>query len=589
MSGIPRPGTGLDPFLVSGHDEANDVVRVIGKPLNMYFELRVESARNQGRRLAAFANRHENAIEILFVLAAVAVVTAVPVYHDITRPFWANGDPDADLAYMALVFNAGRPIPFNNFTGYGYVLLLGPFLTVAEWLGFIEASTIEPFITTTRFESLFGQVISAGRVFSILLAVMSTLTMWWVLRLATGNRLVSGLGTLLIATSLGMMAQFVLMRPEMMSMLFVLLSVGAMLVATRRTGWRTVAALSAAAFLALYAAMVKVQAILIILPLVVLPFLFAWPRVDRAGKAPEARHLWLFGAVAVVFSVPALGMIAEAFSLRTTWTYQALIVAYLGICVAAYGAFVMRSVWWSFAVAGGILIGVSAAFYLVLIHDHWWTPFALVNFVDFMSYEARADASPGSWSFGALFASVIDGFARHTGRIFFEYRLDNKDYWMQIIYWGAVILLVAGLWLRQWGTVLRSAFFIGLAVALPAIFSIRDYHYYYQFYVEPWAILAAGIIGASVLNAAGRKWIVTGLMVVSVVAVSTVNLRYRLIAPSTATTRNLTHLCCYLGYAKLITDHLRPYCERGIAEYGGISAVCPQGSFDARIKKFLKR
>jgi hypothetical protein len=79
-------------------------------------------------------------------------------------------------------------------------------------------------------------------------------------------------------------------------------------------------------------------------------------------------------------------------------------------------------------------------------------------------------------------------------------------------------------------------------------------------------------------------------MVAVVIAVSFVNVRYRAIAPSTAKSRNLTHVCCYVNYAALIGKYLKPYCEKGLRDIGDANkAPCIHDQFPSRMKYYLQK
>ena len=79
------------------------------------------------------------------------------------------------------------------------------------------------------------------------------------------------------------------------------------------------------------------------------------------------------------------------------------------------------------------------------------------------------------------------------------------------------------------------------------------------------------------------------MIMVSVVGlIAFVELRYHLIAPSTAKTRHLTHVCCYLNFAELIGDKLKPYCEKGIRDRGGMDVPCWHDNFPRRMEYFLQ-
>ncbi len=521
------------------------------------------------------------------LLLAFAVVIGVPLYHGLTHHFLDNADPDVDLAYMALVFNSERQIPFNNFTAYGQVLMLGPWLDVAHWLGLIPVSTIDPLIGSTDFETLFAPVIYAGRALSILLSCLLIAALWLLLRLAVRDSTVAALGVLLMASSQGLSKQFVLMRPELPAMLFVMCAAAALIYAVRASGWAAIMALAIAGFAAMFAVMAKVQAVFLVLPLPLMAFIFL-PDDKRLEKTPKPFAIYSFAVLSLVISIPALVTFGKALLAGKTLSYQTIIAVYLIGCFAFYSYLRIRSAYWTLASICGVLVGSSAALHLVQISDHWWTPYAIANFVDFMSFDANVRVAKGGWGFVGYLSGLFGFFFEHVQDVFFSNRLQNKDYWFQLIYWASPIFILASLVVKQYRTALQAIYFLAIALGLVTVFSVRSYHFYYMVFVEPWVIASAAVGAAGLLRSIERKRFAIMVMTAVVVSVSFVDLRYHLIAPSTAKTRNFTHVCCYLNYAELIRPQLKPYCEQGIRELGGVSALCMHDAFPNRMRYFLQ-
>jgi hypothetical protein len=510
----------------------------------------------------------------------------VPLYHGLTHPFLDNADPDVDIAYMTLVFNSGRQIPFNNFTAFGQVLMLGPWVAAAKALGLIPIATIDGIVSAADFEAAYGPVIFAGRAFSIVLAVLATAGLWLVLRLATRHATVAALGALLLATSIGLSVQVVLMRPELPAMVFVIFCMAGLIAFARLTGWAAILALAASAFAGVFAMMVKIQAIFLVLPLALLPFLFR-PADGRAWPAPKPGAVIAFAAAALALSAPALIRLADAVSMAKTLSYQTVVLTGLACFFAAYAWLRLRPAWWALAAGAALLLGMGLALALIAVNDHWWTSYALVNFVDFMSFDSsRPQVADEGWGFLRHFAGMWGFLADQIRDVFLTNRLPNKEYWFQIVYWGALLLAVLALVAGRRRAGLRAGYFLVMAIALVTLFSVRDFHYYYQLLVEPWVILAAGIGAASLLRVTPRKRMALALILVAVGAVGFVNLRYRLIAPSVAKSRDYTHVCCYLEYAGMIRDKLEPYCDIGVAERGSITAVCIHEYFPMHMRYF---
>jgi hypothetical protein len=491
--------------------------------------------------------------------AALAVAIGIPLYHGLTRFYLANSDQDIDLTYQALMLNDGRGLPYHPHTGFGYALLLAPWLSLAHRLNLIELSGVNVLIDSTRFDALYTEVVAAGRLLTIVFGVATMLVFWAVVRLCSRDNAIAAIAAFLFATSLGLGYQFTVLRTELPSMLALLCAFAMVLIATRAGGWKAVTALGVAVFATTFAAMIKVQAILVAPFLVFVPFLFAPPRPAPAS-APAPRMI--VTCLIVCGAIGGLGLyrLADALAMGMTWTYQAAGLAFLVMTVVIYGTVYLHQPRWTVPALSAMAAGAGAAASLVYISDHWWTLYGITNFVEFMAHDRRYDVGEGT---GAMVAAAFSLGFEELHRQIFEFHVTPRDYPLQLVYVGAAVGCLWLLWSGRRQAALRAGYFLAVAFGLIVIFSVRGYAYYYQIYTEPFFILAGAIVAAEALAAIPQRralGIAACFAVALFIGGSTT--RYRLIAPSTGATRGPEAACCSMDYATLIGAHFGPYCAQ---------------------------
>ena len=488
---------------------------------------------------------------------ALAVAVSVPLYHGLTRFYLANSDQDVDLTYQALMLNDGHGIPYHPHTGFGYALMLAPWLALAHQLNLIEVSGVDALIDTTRFDALYTQIIAAGRLLTIVFAVASTIVFWIVARLCCRDAIIAALAAFLFATSLGLGNQLTVLRTELPSMLALLCAFALVLVAIRDGGWRAVAALGIAAFAVMFAAMIKVQAIMVAAFLPLVPFLFAPP---PAADAPTPRAIAVSAALGAALGGLGLFRLMDALAMGTTWLYQVAGIAFLVMAVVVYATAYLRQPRWAIPTLVALASGAGLAATLVYAADHWWTLYGIMNIVEFTAHNRQPGVGEGIGGLaGAALSTGFQELAKHL----LEFHAKPNDYPLQAIYLGAMAGVLYLLASGRRAAAMRAAYFLAVPFGLIVIFSPRGYAYYYQIYTEPFFILAGAIIAVEAVGTGERRRVVGIAAVLALVLfVGGATIRYRLLAPSTGATRGPEHACCSRDYATLIGAHFSPYCAQ---------------------------
>lgn len=494
-----------------------------------------------------------------FLALGAGIAAFVPLYHGLNRFYLANSDQDIDLTYQALLLNDGYGIPYHPHTGYGYSILLAPWLTFAEKLGFIEASGIDALIGSTRFDDLYTQIIAAGRLLSVVYAMAAVLVFWWIARLCCGSRVIASVAAFILGSSLGLGYQSSVLRTELPSMLAILVAFAMVLTAVRLGGWRGTIALGFSAFAAMFGFMTKVQAVIVSAFLPFVPFLFANPPIT---PTPSLRMIGGFALACAMIGSIGLFRLVSALMMGATWAYQAIGLAVLVGAVVLYSRARLGDLRWTIPALSAMGAGAGAAASLVYVSDHWWTLFGIANAIEFLAPNHHHDARVEDTI--AMVSSMLSLGVGEMSKLWLEFHGGPRDYPLQIMLWLSLAGTVLLLWLGRWQEAIRILFFLAFPLALIFVFTLRGYAYYYQIYTEPFFILAGAILAAALAEQGGRRKGKTVIVAYALLAlfIGASTVRYRLIAPSTGTTRDARHACCSMDYAVLIADHFKPYCAQ---------------------------
>ena len=516
--------------------------------------------------LVDFAENKKLEISALVLLLSAAAF--IPLFHDITRNFLANPDMDLYLTHRALLITSGLPFMYYEHTAYVYLLLLSGMLYAAHRLGFVDTVdlTVLGSSSPEDFAVQYAQIIIVGRVLSVILALVAVVLVWLLARELSRNRFFAILAAFLMALSLGLGVQSVMLRTELPSMVFILASVLALLRAQKNAEWRGIVWLCCSSFFAMAAAMTKVQAILVVVFIPLIPFIVA----GKAGAAPAApprpRELYLFMVVAAVVSLPALVWLFGKIDRSSDGIYQALIVAFVLGSIAVYGWKIANASRWILPAMFAVALGIACAQYLNLIKDHWWTTYGVMNFVEILSrYLSERGATEYS-GLSSLFLILPRNAAAFINEELLTEHIIDKNYPIQLVYWSALIGLVILLRKKMYAEGAAVFLFLSMAIILPSMFLLRGYIYSYRIYVETWAIVAAAVAAAALYRASDRKAVVVVVGICVSLVVTGVQTRYRLLAPSTANSRPAHNICSSMTRVTFIRHQFTMYCLRSRTE-----------------------
>lgn len=450
-----------------------------------------------------------------------------PLYHDIFRAYITTPDMDLAVASVVLNFNSGLSQPHYDHTGYVNFLLLSWWIKIAGIFGLISAADWKAVLASADPEQAYAQVVVAGRFYSMLVAGIFSVVFYACLRVLTENRFAALVGGLLFAVSYGLARQSLILRPEMLSALFVITAFFYLLKASQQTavtGSATpIMAIAGAAVM--LAMMTKLQTIfsLLLMPIVVILFGRNAAQDMRGKRFPVLNSETAVYAIAVaMFLVSTLLFLFTYLRAYEIWPgpydrwsglYQILVAVYVVFASVVYWRYygLSRGAW-SHGLAA-FLCGMAATIYLNFLHFLDFNFVALVNFVDWMKHYAASSVSRNA---DTSFLDILNIIASSVGGLFDQpsFRetlqpeelarrghmrelIDRRFSWdaLQLqpilgLQWLTVIGLVYLFYQRQWLSGIQVSALLMVSLAQEMGFLIRHPSLDYQIYLEPWTIMA---------------------------------------------------------------------------------------------------
>ena len=512
--------------------------------------------------------RHALAIGALFVLCALP-----SLYHGVARDVLANSDMDLFSVYQALLINANQPLVTFSHTGYIYFLSLAGWFQIFDWLGLVPVNDIDGLLAA-NFDTAYAALIVAGRWFSIFQAFILVGLVYVSVCMQFGNRnkWIGFIFSALFAVGGGGIAsQSVMLRTELPSMILIFSAALVLMSAPKATFSRGLWLLGVAGFLVHTALMVKIQNIIVIMFLPMLPIVFSWWELRRIKETPSAIMTWGVLMTAVVFSTPVAIMYIDSLAPGSSGLYQGLIVVFVIACALIYGKRNLGAARYGMVGLGAVAIGFSLAYGLSFFNNNWWTNFSVANFFEQMSlYSPHVpEQSMGS---GQVAQFVDGGLSITEINRFFAERVLNIDYPFAVFFLlvpaASVILALRG---KLDGAVKVGYLCLISGLIVLVFWAGRGFfNFYYSLYVEIWVILAAAIaVKEFSTMTVSWLWLRIGQvgMLIVILAVVGINVRFRLMEPTAANPIVAKSACFIRGLTPLIYEKFDGYCGTKASGY----------------------
>lgn len=445
-------------------------------------------------------------------------------------PYWRIADMDIWVVYNALLLNAHLPQEYFDHPGYLPILLLSYWLRALHWIGLVRVdslSGVTPINDVTTFDAILTQLTQAGRVLSLLLAIVFVAAFTFLLRALVRDSRIAGLGGFLLAFSGGVEMQMRTMRTELLAAGLFTLALLTMIAAAKKGEgpWRP-ALIGFASLLITLGLLSKVQIIFLIcaLPFLLLPFgpepkpepgfwhrpRQAWPAVFAALviallAAYLAKDIVVFGfshsgATVSPMPLPALRI--------GPGIYWPLIAVWIGVGMTAY------SIVWR-VVAPEALASMLAALAgcmigLLALYARYHPDNVIVVFHPLETLLAWGSSSdPRLVSGGPLLnAARVQFFLQAIGGL-----VERRTFFLQssarptiFLEWFVIAATVIAIQRRQWNLVLAVTALMVTDWGVDLLGMARGLEGAYFIFTDPLAIVAAGLLLARLKDLQDNRW-----------------------------------------------------------------------------------
>lgn len=338
-----------------------------------------------GSWLEILSSRKELSAVLPWLILAVPGL-AVALGAGLTRPFFQVYDCDLYYIYNALRFNQGLPQISFDHTGYTYSLLLSWWTLLLHGLGLLRAVTLETVRAAADPTAALAALVVAGRVLSILLALLFAAIMAKAAIRLSGDRVVGLALGLVVAAAPGTSLHAMVLRPELLSAMMVMIAFVAIALSRDAISSRGFIWLAVAAAGAYLAVLTKMQAIIPVLGLPVFGLLWGRRERDEPESALDRAHGYVVLLAAVVVFLPfATSHYFGAVTIldqRPPPAYSWAVVGYVFLATVAYARLYRKTHLFFVRSLAALLIGFGLAFAVNAFHFSLDNPGWNAAFID---------------------------------------------------------------------------------------------------------------------------------------------------------------------------------------------------------------
>lgn len=419
---------------------------------------------------------------------------------------------DADVIYIGQVlgFNAGLPLTYFDHTGFLLILLLAAWLRLLGTVGFIDSVDIRDLPAADNFADFLAPAIFAGRFLSLVTGLLFVMACTWMVWRLTRRRWLAGLAALLVASSGGVVFGAFEIRPELMSTAFFLMAMVCMFRAQRTVSNYWLGPVGAGVFIYL-ALLTKVQTIPAIMALPVFALLAAprWPGLagleahmlparltDASSPAKRCQRALL--VLVLLFPCCLFVWMHLSYLVDNLESYHWIAGTWLALALLAYQHLRLRS-WPAVRVWLGLLVlGLSLGFLPYFLHRNPKNIAAIVSVVD---YTRRFVTNPLQFEPVQM---LKQGLWVTLSRCYDLTRIFTAP-WVAL----SCSSLAMGLYLccnRRRRVALLGLAFVGLALALEVLFTLRQLTITYYAYIDYLHVIGFCVLAAELLASADGPW-----------------------------------------------------------------------------------
>lgn len=460
---------------------------------------------------------------VLIVLASLAVSF---VLFGFFWPYWRIFDMDLFMVYEAFVANSHLPQEYFDHPGHLTILTLGTWFQLLHELGLLKVHALAALPMPADSAGAWTAAVRAGRVLSLMIAMLFAGTFAVLLRRLVGDWRVAALGVFALVFSGGFIDQSRIIRTELIAAACATIALLVLLIAAgnTRTAWRP-ALVGLSACVATLGMCNKVQIIFLIcaFPLIVLPF---GERADSSDSfwrdsryaLPLAMGIAVGAGVAVYAAFPLiwLGLTAATTSLAP-WrpfvfglygAYQPVIAAWfiLGMVVFAWlwRCAALEALTAMVAAVGGIALGLLPLY----LHYHPQNVLVVINPMEQLFYFAtwtdpglaQSAAPVSSRLIGSLLEGVGGVLARGT---FFLHSSARPTIFLG---WLVIAGIIFALRQRERKLALQATVLMAAAIGFDTISTLRGLKTGYFVLTDPLVVIAAALLLARLTSLRTHRW-----------------------------------------------------------------------------------
>ncbi len=436
-----------------------------------------------------------------FVGLLCLIPVLIAIYHGPFRSYITTPDTDIVFVSEALRLNDNLPQQDIAHTGYIYFLLLAWWFKLLQAFNLIEASRLSELPSGEAFYQVYATLVYAGRWFSVLLSDAYIVAAYILFRQFT-TPIRALMMTSVIATSLGLAVSTVVLRAELPSALFAVMSFTAFIAASSRWDRMIPFLFCLAGICALLSLGAKMQSILLLLGFPVLLMLLAKASntADRSADPMPGDQALLWLVTGLLLAVPSGLMILTSIyhprSLHgpTGGGYQLAIA--LGI-VGFWLAYIWRqNIPRNMAIscAGALVGGLSLGLMSHLIRNDPNTVDALVKFGEHMTLQSNI--MERTFSVDRAIQAMLGYFGLTLSRLFIPHDLVQAA--SSLVYYGCVGSIVWAAASKRYVVAVQATGFLLFALFLETAFLLRGgFLHRYLIYTEIWPLIGIALVAGS--------------------------------------------------------------------------------------------
>jgi hypothetical protein len=487
-------------------------------------------------------------------------------------PYWRVADMDFWVVYNAFLLNTPLPQEYFDHPGYLSILLLSYWLRALHAVGFIHVqslSGIPPVSDAAGFADAWTKATQAGRVLSLILAMIYVVAFAYLMRAAVRDGRVAGLAAFLLAFSGGMTMQMRIMRTELLAAGLFVTALLLLIVAAKRgeRAWRP-AAIGFASLLITLGMLNKIQIFFLIcaLPILLLPFGPDTPPQSGFWRRPNA-WLAVAGSAAVAFigAYLAKDILIAGFSPPETLAlllpslrigagiYLPAFAIWIGFGMAAYWAVwrpaAPEALAAMFAAVAGCMIGLLALYARYNPTDVAVVFHPMEQMFLWASY-AEPDVVNDVSRFGFLLRSIAGVIARRT---FILHTSSRPTIFLE---WFVIAATIVAIRRREWRLVLQVAPLMLTDWCVDTLSLGRSLKQEYFNLTDPLAIIAAALLISKLVDLQYHRW--TYRLGVLLIAAHAVISQLEPVKNAAFKTRGSEVWCGLYGYALRVERF--PFC-----------------------------